>query len=116
MTVLLPWLLSREISNIKVMLPLIADKLLGGISFLTGACEATARTASGFTVNSEQVKRPLMSNPILLTGLNLIVDYKAAAAIAKPCYLEGRPALGMWRPRRRHYPGKIWRYFWARIG
>ncbi len=79
--------------QLNVMLPLIADKLLQGIELLAGACRASARTVDGFTVNRESVQRSLASNPILVTALNSIIGYEAAAAIAKRSYEEGRPVL-----------------------
>ncbi|MCB1679248.1 MAG: class II fumarate hydratase [Halioglobus sp.] len=79
--------------QLNVMLPLIADKLLGGCDLLAGACAATGRTVAGFSVNSEQVQRALASNPILVTALNAQIGYEAAAAIAKRAYAEGRAVL-----------------------
>ena len=79
--------------QLNVMLPLIADRLADGIELLTGACAATARTVGGFSVNHDQLQRSLASNPILVTALNAVIGYEAAAAIAKRSYAEGRPVL-----------------------
>jgi fumarate hydratase class II len=79
--------------QLNVMLPLIADKLLGGIGVLARACAATGRTVVGFTVNREQVSRSLARNPMLVTALNARIGYEAAAAIAKRAYQERRPIL-----------------------
>lgn len=79
--------------QLNVMLPLVADRLSDSIELLTGACDTTARTVAGFSVNHEQVERSLASNPILVTALNAAIGYEAAAAIAKRSYAEGRSVL-----------------------
>jgi fumarate hydratase, class II len=79
--------------QLNVMLPLIADKLLGSIALLAGACAVTARAVAGFAVEREQVDRTLARNPILVTALNARIGYEAAAAIAKRAYAERRPII-----------------------
>ena len=79
--------------QLNVMLPLIADKLLGSIALLAGACDATASAVAGFTVNHEHLQANLARNPILVTALNARIGYDAAAAIAKRAYSEQRPII-----------------------
>jgi fumarate hydratase class II len=79
--------------QLNVMLPMIADRLLDSIDLLTGACSATERTIADFTVDRERVARALAINPILVTALNAVIGYEAAATIAKRCYEEGRAVL-----------------------
>ena len=79
--------------QLNVMLPLIADKLLCCIDNLVGACASSCKTIAGFEVNRDGLQKNLASNPILVTALNRIVGYDAAAAIAKRCYLEQRPVI-----------------------
>lgn len=79
--------------QLNVMLPLIADKLDTSTTNLTWACQATARTVRGFTVNRERLQSSLAANPILVTALNARIGYAAAAAIAYRSYAEGRPVL-----------------------
>jgi len=79
--------------QLNVMLPLIADKLLGSIALLAGACDATASTVAGFVVNRDRVQATLSRNPILVTALNSRIGYDAAAAIAKRAYAEQRPIV-----------------------
>lgn len=79
--------------QLNVMLPLIADKLLSGISLLARACDATADTISNFRVNRERIDEVLGRNPILVTALNSRIGYEKAAAVAKKAYREGRPIL-----------------------
>lgn len=79
--------------QLNVMLPLIADRLIGGIALLSGACRATAQTVSGFKVNHDNVQTTLARNPVLVTALNSRIGYDAAAAIAKRAYAEKRPII-----------------------
>ncbi|MCB1732061.1 MAG: aspartate ammonia-lyase, partial [Halieaceae bacterium] len=79
--------------QLNVMLPLVADKLLGSIALLAGACDATASAVAGFTVNHEHLQANLARNPILVTALNARIGYDAAAAIAKRAYSEQRPII-----------------------
>jgi len=79
--------------QLNVMLPLIADKLCSAFASLTWACDATAQSVSGFTVNRQRIEASLASNPILVTALNARIGYEAAAVIAKRSYAEQRPVL-----------------------
>jgi len=79
--------------QLNVMLPLIADKLLGSIELLTGTCEITGRTITGFEVDLERIGQALARNPMLVTALNSVIGYESAAAIARRAYAERRPVL-----------------------
>ena len=79
--------------QLNVMLPLIADKLCSGFETLSWACSATERAIAGFSINRDRIERSLASNPILVTALNAVIGYEAAAAIAKRSYAEQRPVL-----------------------
>lgn len=79
--------------QLNVMLPLIADKLLGSISLLAAALPALSQTISDFKVNEQHLAQQLGRNPVLVTGLNRLIGYEAAAAIAKKAYATGRPVL-----------------------
>lgn len=79
--------------QLNVMLPIIAEKLLEGISLLARASDAIAETVSTFTVNAERLESVLGRNPILVTALNSRIGYEKAAAIAKKAYSEGRSIL-----------------------
>ena len=79
--------------QLNVMLPLIADKLCSGFETLSWACVASERAIAGFTVNRERIEQSLASNPILVTALNAVIGYEAAATIAKRSYAEKRPVL-----------------------
>ena len=79
--------------QLNVMLPLVAEKLLGGIALLDRACDAIGTTIVGFRVNEARLSSVLGRNPILVTALNREIGYEAAAAIAKKAYAEGRSVV-----------------------
>jgi len=79
--------------QLNVMLPLIADKLLGSIALLADACIAMAGCIDGFEPCVAHAADTVARNPILVTALNPIIGYEAAAAIAKRAYAEGRAVL-----------------------
>ncbi len=45
---------------------------------------------AGFTVNRAAVAERVEKNPIMVTALNPVIGYDAAAAIAKRAFAEGR--------------------------
>ncbi len=78
--------------QLNVMLPVIADRLLGSIRLLGAVARVLAdRAIAGFTVNTEQMRAALERNPILVTALNPVIGYELGAATAKKAYAEGRP-------------------------
>ena len=79
--------------QLNVMLPLIADKLLGGIALLASACAAMGGCIDGLEPCVEHAAGTVARNPILVTALNPVIGYEAAAAIAKRAYAEGRAVL-----------------------
>jgi fumarate hydratase class II len=73
------------------MLPLIAHDLLQSIALLAAAMTQLADAAiAGFTVRRDRIDAALARNPILVTALNPVIGYEAAARIAKRAYAEGR--------------------------
>jgi fumarate hydratase class II len=84
--------------QLNVMLPLIAHNLLQSIVLLANAMALLADTAiAGFKVRQARLGEALARNPILVTALNPIIGYEAAAAIAKRAYAEGRSVLDVAR-------------------
>ncbi|MEM6709383.1 MAG: class II fumarate hydratase [Pseudomonadota bacterium] len=81
--------------ELNVMLPVIAYNLLESIRLLANGCTALAgRGGVGtFEVKTERVTALLDRNPILVTALNPIIGYAAAARIAKQAFAEQRPLL-----------------------
>jgi fumarate hydratase class II len=84
--------------QLNVMLPLIADRLLGSVSLASRAARALADQAIlGFTVREAHVLSQLEKNPILVTALNPLIGYEKGALVAKKAYAEGRPILDVAR-------------------
>jgi fumarate hydratase class II len=80
--------------QLNVMLPLIAHNLLQSITLLANATRQLADTAiAGFTVRRDRIDAALARNPILVTALNPVIGYEAAAKIAKRAYAEGRAVI-----------------------
>jgi fumarate hydratase class II len=80
--------------QLNVMLPLIACNLDEAMQLLAGAMRALAdRAIAGLTIRKERVAAALDRNPILVTALNPVIGYEAAAKIAKRAYAEGRAVL-----------------------
>lgn len=80
--------------QLNVMLPLIAHNLLQSIRLLANGSRLLADKAiASFSVNHENIAKPLARNPILVTALNPVIGYDKAAAIAKKAYREGRDII-----------------------
>ncbi len=80
--------------QLNVMLPVIAHNLLQSIELLANASRLLADKAiAGFKVRHDRIDEALARNPILVTALNPVIGYEAAAQIAKRAYKEGRPVL-----------------------
>jgi fumarate hydratase class II len=86
--------------QLNVMLPLIAHNLLQSVALLASASRQLADAAiAGLRVREDRVQAALARNPILVTALNPVVGYEAAAAMAKQAYREGRPIADVARER-----------------
>ncbi|MNO52311.1 Fumarate hydratase class II [compost metagenome] len=80
--------------ELNVMLPIIAQNLLGSIELMANASRLLADKAiASFNVNEAKLKEALARNPILVTALNPIIGYQKAAEIAKKAYQQGRPII-----------------------
>ncbi len=80
--------------ELNVMLPLIAHNLLNSLTLIANSAKILADNAiAGFTVNQDNLEASLDRNPILVTALNPVIGYNAAAEIAKKAYKEGRPVV-----------------------
>ena len=80
--------------ELNVMLPIIAEKLICSLSILSTSSRLLADKAiKTFTVNNENLERPLDRNPILVTALNPVIGYEKAAQIAKKAYQENKPII-----------------------
>ena len=77
--------------ELNVMLPVIAHNLLQSIELLASVSRVLAdKAVAGFVVNAEHIAGLVDRNPIMVTALNPIIGYDAAATIAKRAYAEGR--------------------------
>ncbi|SDO75445.1 fumarase, class II [Halomonas shengliensis] len=80
--------------QLNVMLPLVANNLLTSITLMTNTSRLLAdRAIATFKVRHDNLEGPLARNPILVTALNAVIGYDAAAAIAKHAYQAGRPII-----------------------
>ncbi|MDN3554869.1 class II fumarate hydratase [Halomonas maura] len=80
--------------QLNVMLPLVASNLLTSITLMRNTAWLLAdRAIATFKVREDQLSGPLSRNPILVTALNSVIGYDAAAAIAKQAYQAGRPII-----------------------
>ncbi|MGQ7248937.1 class II fumarate hydratase [Halomonas sp. V046] len=80
--------------QLNVMLPLVASNLLTSITLMTNTSRLLGDKAiATFTVREDHLQEPLARNPILVTALNSVIGYNAAAAIAKKAYQAGRPII-----------------------
>ncbi|TNC20190.1 class II fumarate hydratase [Georgenia sp. 311] len=76
--------------ELNVMLPVIARNLLESITLLANASQALAtRTVDGITANVERARALAESSPSIVTPLNRVIGYEAAAAIAKHAVKNG---------------------------
>ncbi len=77
--------------ELNVMLPVIAHNLLQSIELLASVSRVLAdKAVAGFVVNAEHIAGLVDRNPIMVTALNPVIGYDAAATIAKRAYAEGR--------------------------
>ncbi|TFH87370.1 class II fumarate hydratase [Billgrantia azerbaijanica] len=80
--------------QLNVMLPLVAHNLLTQITLMSNTARLLAdRAIATFRVREANLAEPLSRNPILVTALNSVIGYDAAAAIAKEAYQAGRPII-----------------------
>jgi fumarate hydratase, class II len=80
--------------QLNVMLPLVAYNLLTSTMLMSRTARLIAdRAIATFRVREDKLAEPLARNPILVTALNSVIGYDAAAAIAKQAYRDGRPIL-----------------------
>ncbi|MGP9664607.1 class II fumarate hydratase [Halomonas sp. AOP22-C1-8] len=80
--------------QLNVMLPLVATNLLTAITLMSNTSRLLAdRAIATFKVREDNLQVPLARNPILVTALNGVIGYNAAAAVAKKAYQAGRPII-----------------------
>ncbi|MBZ2197735.1 class II fumarate hydratase [Occultella gossypii] len=76
--------------ELNVMLPVLARNLLESINLLANASRALAtKCVDGITANVERARELAESSPSIVTPLNRIIGYEAAAKIAKHSVAQG---------------------------
>ncbi|MGI8614913.1 MAG: class II fumarate hydratase [Nocardioidaceae bacterium] len=77
--------------ELNVMLPVMARNLLESIRLLSTSGTVLAdRCIDGITANVERARAYAESSPSIVTPLNRVIGYEAAAAIAKQAVREGK--------------------------
>ena len=80
--------------QLNVMLPLVVTNLLTSINLMANTARLLGeRVIPAFKVREDNLKAPLERNPILVTALNSVIGYNAAAKVAKKAYEAGRPII-----------------------
>lgn len=80
--------------QLNVMLPLVVTNLLTSINLMANTATLLGeRVIPAFKVREDNLKAPLERNPILVTALNSVIGYNAAAKVAKKAYQAGRPII-----------------------
>lgn len=76
--------------ELNVMLPVLARNLLESINLLANSSRALAgRCVDGITANVEHARQLAESSPSIVTPLNRVIGYEAAAKIAKHSVTQG---------------------------
>lgn len=76
--------------ELNVMLPVIARNLLESIALLAAAVRLlAARCIPGITADGKRLRRYAASSPSIVTPLNGLIGYEAAAQIAKHALAQG---------------------------
>ena len=77
--------------ELNVMMPVIAENLLGSIGLLASASRLLAdRCVSGITTDPARLRRLAESSPAIVTALNPFIGYEAAAAVAHEALASGK--------------------------
>ncbi|MCX2523142.1 class II fumarate hydratase [Larsenimonas rhizosphaerae] len=80
--------------QLNVMLPLMAHNVLSSMTLLSNVSRLLADKAiATFNVRRDNIESPLSKNPVLVTALNPVIGYDAAAKVAKKAYQNGRPII-----------------------
>ncbi len=76
--------------ELNVQIPVIAQGVLESIRLLANASRVLAdRTVAGITANVEKARAYAESSPSIVTPLNRVIGYEAAAKVAKKAVAEG---------------------------
>ncbi|BDZ44661.1 class II fumarate hydratase [Naasia aerilata] len=76
--------------ELNVAIPVMGTALLESIRLLTSACRLLAdKTVDGLEVNVERARALAESSPSIVTPLNRVIGYEAAAKVAKHAVAQG---------------------------
>ncbi len=76
--------------ELNTMMPVIARNLLESLLLLTNAVRSLATLCvAGITANTARMRQQAESSPAIVTGLNRLLGYEEAAAIAKQAVAQG---------------------------
>jgi fumarate hydratase class II len=77
--------------ELNVMVPVIARNLLGSANLLmAGAALLADRAVAGITTNPDRLRQLAESSPAIVTALNRLIGYEAAAAVAHEALATGQ--------------------------
>ena len=77
--------------ELNVMMPVLARNLLSSISLLASASRLLAdRCVNGITADPAKLRRLAESSPAIVTALNPLIGYEAAAAVAHEALATGK--------------------------
>ena len=77
--------------QLNIMMPVMADTVLESIRLLAGATEAfTSRCLAEMRANREACEEAIEKSLAMVTGLNPIIGYERAAALAKEAFQSGK--------------------------
>ena len=76
--------------ELNVQIPVIAQAVLESVRLLANACRLLAdKTVAGITANVERARALAESSPSIVTPLNRVIGYEAAAKVAKHAVKHG---------------------------
>src|SRR5665811_921349 len=78
--------------ELNVQIPVMAPAVLESIRLLANACRLLAdRTVDGIVANVDRARGYAESSPSIVTPLNRVIGYEAAAKVAKHAVAHGHP-------------------------
>jgi fumarate hydratase class II len=77
--------------ELNVMMPVLARNLISSVTLLSAACRLLAdRCVNGITADPHRLRRLAESSPAIVTALNPLIGYEAAAAVAHEALATGK--------------------------
>ncbi len=77
--------------QLNIMMPVMADTAIESVKILAGALEVfTEKCLKGLEANEEKCRESVEKSLSMVTALNPIIGYEAAAALAKEAFKTGK--------------------------